>query len=101
MSAKQTTSEAIEQRLDELAAQLGIVQTMTATAVAIMVRMAGEDYAPRILDELRRNILLTLASTNPNANQDMVLTHEEGTDRLLDEIVRLSRNVWAGARLDD
>lgn len=90
MADGQVMTEAVEERLSDIAVKLDLLQTMLATTIAIMLRTAAADQRPRILDELRRNVLITLAQVEPTADQAAVLTREDGADRMLDEIARLS-----------
>lgn len=72
---------------------LDLLRAMTATMFAIMLRMADENgHRQIILKDLRRNILLTVAKINPGADEQARLSHEERTDSLLDELLRLARN---------
>lgn len=81
----------IDKRLRDVAVRLELTQAMLATTIAIMLRMSTDDHRRGILEEFRRNVLLTMARIVPNADPTAVLTHEEAADGLLDEILRLSR----------
>ncbi len=91
MADEKKSPDDVHRRLNDIEVRLQIAQTVMATATAIALRAADEDQHRRILHELRRNILITLAQVEPTADQAAVLTREESTDRMLDEIVRLSR----------
>lgn len=83
--------EAIEERLTDLAVQMAVVRTMSATAVAAVLRTTSAGHQRQILDELRRNIALAMMQINLQADEATVLTYEDAIDRMIDEIVRLSQ----------
>lgn len=70
--------------------RLRVNQAMLETTIAFLLRSGNADDRRWLMEDLRRNILITMADIEPNADQATVLTHEDAADRLLDEIVRLS-----------
>jgi hypothetical protein len=81
------------ERLNDVAVRLEIIQAMAATIIAVVLRTANDDHRRQIIEELRRNILLGVARINPNGGPAEMLICEEATDRLLDEVLRLSHNI--------
>ena len=65
-------------------------QTMLATTIAFILRSASDSDRRQLINELRRNILLTMADVALDAEPATVLAHEESTDALLDQIQHIA-----------
>jgi hypothetical protein len=78
--------------LEQVKIRLRVVEVMSTTMIAFVLRSGDADQRRQILGELRRNLLLAIEMIYPSANQANVLAVEENVDRVLDEIARLARN---------
>ena len=76
---------------EQLSIRLRVAEIMVATAVAVALRSGDVDQRRRMLEELRRNVLVAVEEVHPSTDQANVLATEESVDQLLDQIVRLAR----------
>lgn len=76
--------------LEQLKIRLRVVEIMSATSIAFVLRPGNADQRRAMLEELRRNLIVGVEEVHPSTDQAGALATEDCVDRLLDEIVRLA-----------